>query len=94
MAMMHLPLFRGRQVFDRRSAVDFYRIFTAEHGVVNPDTSYCETGCDGSRVPKPCYTAPEAILCHNLSIGDHAPANVASSIVRLCEKDGCLSCLR
>ena len=30
-------------MFDRRSAVKLYRIVTAEDGVVNPDTSYCET---------------------------------------------------
>ncbi len=31
-------------------------------GVVNPDTSYCQVGCDGSPVPKPCYAAPRAML--------------------------------
>jgi hypothetical protein len=54
------------QVFDRRSAVKLYLIFAAEHGVVNPDTSYCEMGCNELLVPKPCYTAPGAMLCRNL----------------------------
>ena len=52
----------AQQVIHRRSAVKLYRIFAAEHGIVNPDMSYREMGCDGSPVPKPCYTALEAML--------------------------------
>jgi len=58
---------RAEQVFDRRSAAKLYRIFAAAHGVVNPDTSYWEMGCDGSPVPKPCYTALGTMLCRNFS---------------------------
>ena len=46
MAMMHLPLFRGQRVFDRRSAVKLYRIFAAEHGIVNLDASFWQMSCD------------------------------------------------
>jgi hypothetical protein len=42
------------QVFDRKNAVEYYTIFTAEHGAVNPDTSYREPVCDGLLVLKPC----------------------------------------
>ena len=56
--------YAAEPVFDRRSAVKLYRSFAAEHGVVNLDASYCETSCDGSPVPMPCYAAlfpPEII---------------------------------
>jgi len=43
-----LKVSHAEQVFDRRSAVKLYRIFAAEHGVVNRDTPYSATGCDGS----------------------------------------------
>ena len=75
----------AEQVFDRRSAVKLYRIFAAEHGGVNPDTSHCETGCDRSLVPKPCYTAPGSVLCRNLSTGDHAPPPMSPAIQGLDE---------
>ena len=58
------------QVFDRRSAVKLYRIFAAEHGVVNLDASYWQTSCDGSPVPKPCYTAPGSVLCRSFPSDD------------------------
>jgi len=46
--MSDLQFLSVEQIFNRRSAVKLCRIFAAEHGVVNPDTSCYETGCDGS----------------------------------------------
>ena len=62
MAMMHLPLFRGHQVFDRRTAVTLDRIFAAKHGIVNLDASFWQMSCYGSPVPKPRYITPGAML--------------------------------
>ncbi len=62
MAMMHLPLFRGQQVFNRRSAVKLYRILAAKHGIVNLDASFWQMSCDGSPVPKPRHITPGAML--------------------------------
>jgi len=85
MAMMHLPLFRGQQVFDRRSAGKLYRIFAAEHGIVNLDASFWQMSCDEIASP--------AAMLHRT--GGHAmpqsfhrrpcPPNVARSMVRLCD---------
>ena len=36
----------AEQVFDRRSAAKLYCSFAAEHGVVNCQASYWQTGCD------------------------------------------------
>jgi len=42
-----VAFFAVKQVFDRQSAVEHYRSFTAEHGVVNLDASCFEKSCDG-----------------------------------------------
>ena len=52
----------AEQASDRRIAVKLYRIFAAEHGVVNLRASSPQTSCDGSPVESPCYTAPEPVL--------------------------------
>lgn len=40
-------LFRGEQVFDRRSAVEDYRSLAVRHGLVNLDASGSQASCDG-----------------------------------------------
>jgi len=75
----------AEQVFDRENAVEYYVIFAAEHGGVNPETSYGETGCDGLLVPKAMLHRTWAILCRHFSAGDHFSANASRSMVELSE---------
>ena len=87
MAMMHLPLFRGHQVFDRRTAVTLDRILAAKHGIVNLDASFWQMSCYGSPVPKPRYITPGAMLRRTPSTGDHTSVGVVRSMVQLRESE-------
>ena len=54
-------------MFDRRFAVINYRTFAAEYGIVNFDSSYYQTSCDDSPVPKTMLCRKGAVLCRSRS---------------------------
>lgn len=47
-----------QQVFDRRSAVGYYRSFAVQHGPAKADVSFSIRSCKEAPVAGRCYTAP------------------------------------